>query len=143
MIITILHTRDNPGWSLMRAIKKNVKRDITLDMGVQDRPNDQEILSSIKYICRHCQETFEILVPPPEKAKKCPRCASRDVAESMGCSLEIGPPPWEYACPQCQGRFRIKSPSGPDEAKLVRCPRCESHNVKWLVSATQTCATGG
>ena len=97
----------------------------------------------LKYSCNQCDESFEILRPYQTGEVKCPRCGSKDITELNSCSIEIGPPPWEYICQQCNTRFRVKSPHGPDEASIIRCPICKSKHIKWLVNITQACATGG
>jgi DNA-directed RNA polymerase subunit RPC12/RpoP len=96
-----------------------------------------------KYLCNQCQELFDLIEPGNSVATRCPRCSSGDIQELIACNLENGPPPWEYVCQQCGGRFLIKAPRGPSEEKEIRCPRCESRNVKWLATASQVCPPGG
>ena len=103
----------------------------------------REKMPSIKYLCNHCQELFEFLDSHRGEDIKCPRCASKDIKGLTACSLETGPPPWEYLCQQCSGRFRVKVPGGPSEEKEIRCPRCESRNVKWLTIVSEACPPGG
>jgi DNA-directed RNA polymerase subunit RPC12/RpoP len=96
-----------------------------------------------KYICNRCQEQFDLLESNNSDKTKCPRCYSEDVQEFIACSLEAGPPFWEYACQQCGGRFRVKAPRGPAEEKKIRCPECESRDIKWLTTASEACPPGG
>ena len=96
-----------------------------------------------KYQCNQCQETFELLGELPKEGLKCPRCAGRDIGDLNAGSLGIGPPPWEYTCQQCSSQFRVEAPRGPDEAKKIRCPVCESRNIKWLFTVYESCPTGG
>jgi DNA-directed RNA polymerase subunit RPC12/RpoP len=96
-----------------------------------------------KYLCNHCQELFDLLEPHNYHEARCPRCSSKDVEELTACSLESGPPPWEYVCQQCGGRFRVKAPRGPSEEKGIRCPRCESRNVRWSATVSEACPPGG
>lgn len=96
-----------------------------------------------KYLCDHCKEQFELLASHYTEEVKCPRCSSRDIAETIACSLEKAPSPWEYVCQQCGKRFRVKAPRGPTEEKEFRCPICESKNIKWLSSVSEACPPGG
>ena len=96
-----------------------------------------------RYLCNHCQETFDLLEPHPAEELRCPRCSGEDVQELKACSLEAGPPPWEYVCRQCGGRFRVAAPRGPSEEKGLRCPICESGNIEWLATVSEICPPGG
>jgi len=96
-----------------------------------------------KYCCNHCGEIFGIEKASPTLKLTCPRCYSEDLLEYNACSLEIGPPPWEYQCLKCRVRFMVASPRGPDEAEAIICPACLSKDVKWLSLATSDCASGG
>jgi DNA-directed RNA polymerase subunit RPC12/RpoP len=107
------------------------------------KPAREKSVPSIKYLCNRCLETFEVLSSHHLEDILCPYCAGRELSKVEACSLEIGPPQWEYTCRRCGIRFRIKSPKGPDEAKAVRCLQCGSAEVKWMVGATWGCPSGG
>jgi DNA-directed RNA polymerase subunit RPC12/RpoP len=96
-----------------------------------------------KYLCNRCQEWFELLGPHHAEEARCPRCSSEDVREVNACGVETGPPPWEYVCHQCGGRFRVAAPRGPSEEKEIRCPGCESRNIEWLATVSEACPPGG
>ena len=96
-----------------------------------------------KYLCNQCEELFELLEPHHADEARCPRCSSKDVEELIACSRETGPPPWEYECRQCGGKFRVAAPRGPSEEKKIRCPRCGSRNIEWSVTASESCPPGG
>ena len=49
-----------------------------------------------KYLCNHCSELFDLLESPGVYETRCPKCSSEDFQELIVCSLEFGPPPWEY-----------------------------------------------
>jgi len=96
-----------------------------------------------KYLCRQCQELFDLLEPYHADEIRCPRCSSEEVQELIACSSENGPPPWEYECHQCSSRFRVAAPRGPSEEKELRCPRCGSRNIEWLATVVEACPPGG
>jgi len=96
-----------------------------------------------KYRCNHCGETFEIDKLSQTSELACPRCYSQDLSEYYACSLEIGPPPWEYWCQRCRVRFRITAPRGPDEAKAIKCPCCGNGNIKWHFTVYECVPSGG
>lgn len=100
-------------------------------------------MPSMKYLCNQCQELFEFLDSHSAEDMKCPRCTSRDIKGLTTSSIETGPPPWQYVCQQCGGRFQVKAPRGPSEEKKIRCPSCESRNVKWLTTGSEPCPPGG
>ena len=100
-------------------------------------------MQAAKYLCNRCQELFELLEPHHTEEIKCPRCSSEDVRELIDCNLGTGPPPWEYVCHQCGGKFRVAAPRGPTEAKKIRCPTCESRNIEWLSTVSEVCPPGG
>ena len=103
----------------------------------------EEKMPAIKYLCNQCQELFDLLGAHNSDKARCPRCSSNDVQELIACSLETGPPPWEYLCHQCGGGFLIAAPRGPSEEKKIRCPRCGSGKLEWLVTAIEICPPGG
>jgi DNA-directed RNA polymerase subunit RPC12/RpoP len=96
-----------------------------------------------KYQCRQCAEQFNLSEKCRNKPHICPRCSSKDIADLIACKIEIGSPPWEYLCQKCGCKFSVQSPSGPDEAKQIKCPVCASPEVKWLALASETCPPGG
>ena len=96
-----------------------------------------------KYRCRKCGEIFIIAEVPQNPQLTCPRCQSTDWEEHNSCSLEIGPPPWDYLCQQCGIRFQVTAPRGPDEANSIRCPVCQSQNIKWLAQTYAAPVSGG
>jgi DNA-directed RNA polymerase subunit RPC12/RpoP len=95
-----------------------------------------------KYICNGCRELFLVRGSSHSEGLTCPRCAGKEVLEYNACGLEIGPPPWEFLCRVCGGRFNVKSPDGPDEARQIRCPRCKSPKLVWLAQINEACPTG-
>ncbi|MBN1191243.1 MAG: hypothetical protein JXA46_15920 [Dehalococcoidales bacterium] len=96
-----------------------------------------------KYLCRQCSEQFDLLGECRTEKPACPRCSSPDIDEYVACQIAVGPPPWKYECRECGCNFSIQSPSGPDEAKNIRCPACAGKEVKWLALATNSCPPGG
>jgi DNA-directed RNA polymerase subunit RPC12/RpoP len=100
-------------------------------------------MQAAKYLCRQCAEQFDLLGDCRIKKLKCPRCSSLEIDDFIACKIVIGAPPWKFECHTCGCQFSIQSPSGPDEAKSIRCPVCAGKEVKWLALATQTCPSGG
>ena len=96
-----------------------------------------------KYRCHRCQETFEVPGPHDPKKLTCPRCFSKRVEKPQTCDLGITAPPWEYTCLNCQTRFYVESPKGPDEAREIKCPVCGSGNIKWHFTVYECVPTGG
>ena len=96
-----------------------------------------------KYLCSRCNEQYDIKAGCSPEKPVCPRCGSQDVDEFIACKIDIGPPPWEYVCNQCHCRFSVQSPSGPDEARSIKCPACASGDVKWLALTSEACPPGG
>ena len=90
------------------------------------------------YLCQQCKNLFDLSVlpgPEEEKEVKCTECRSMNV-ERLNvwipnvCSLEEGPPPWEYVCNQCKSLFEIPVPHGPAEEKGTKCPNCGSNDLE-------------
>jgi DNA-directed RNA polymerase subunit RPC12/RpoP len=100
-------------------------------------------MEKAKQFCRRCGEIFEILKAPGTRGLTCPRCYGGDLEDYAACSLEAGPPPWEFECQKCLTRFSVTAPRGPDEAKAIRCPVCGTANARWLALAVTACASGG
>ncbi len=100
-------------------------------------------MESQKYYCSRCGELFETNKISDTRKLACPRCSSENIAEFNACNLEVVPPAWEYQCQKCSVTFQVKSPSGSDEAKGMRCPICRSKDVKWIALAAAAGGTGG
>jgi DNA-directed RNA polymerase subunit RPC12/RpoP len=97
----------------------------------------------MKYVCPQCFEDFSLLETKQSGPASCPRCGLKNVNENDSCSLEAGPPAWEFRCQDCESRFAVQSPRGPEEVAAMLCPVCRSKKIKWLVLSTAACATGG
>ena len=96
-----------------------------------------------KYSCNQCLELFDLIDSHVADKVRCPWCSSENVEELIACSLETGPPPWEYVCQHCNSRFRVAAPHGPSDEKKIRCPICKSSNIEWLAVVSEVCPPGG
>lgn len=103
------------------------------------------------YLCQQCNNLFDLSVlpgPEEEKEVKCTECQSMNVERlnvwiSNVCSLEEGPPAWEYTCHQCKTFFRLLVPHGPKEEEEAECPQCKSRDIERVNVYTPTYSTPG
>ncbi len=99
-----------------------------------------------RFVCGKCSHVFDVVFP--ENActiveVRCPSCDSQEVSEAppwaplgSGANIFVGNE-WAYECQECKFQFRLSIPKSPDENKLRRCPKCQSHNL-FVITGSKT-----